>query len=302
MEGNIMAELIGYTFKVTDEQKENIQNRIKGSNLQAGEYLQMLVNSFDAQQHRETIIDDAEVKQLDNHLARISEIYLSMAKGRADEKQFASNSQAELADNIKLLKSELFDLKEFTELQLAELRTNTDIEIELASERAILAEQNESKAVDEKDKAEANESLAKRSLSKLEEYNETLKGQIADAKQEIIIANESVTQASKQVKDVQATLTIEQTKNSNVQAKNEALSIELNRTKAELSQVKLVNESLLSKLDDTKELKNQALGELKAIYASGKELQETISEQSKVIDELKLKIWKYDLQKEGEKV
>ena len=39
-----MAELIGYTFKVTDEQKENLQNRIKGSNLQAGEYLQMLVN------------------------------------------------------------------------------------------------------------------------------------------------------------------------------------------------------------------------------------------------------------------
>ena len=87
-----------------------------------------------------------------------------------------------------------------------------------------------------------------------------------------------------------------------VQAKSEALSVELERNKLSLTSVQQINDSLLSKLDDHKELKNQALGELKAVHASHKGLQETIAQQSKTIDELKLQLWKYDLQKEGAKV
>ena len=288
-----MAELIGYTFKVTDEQKENLQNRIKGSNLQAGEYLQMLVNAFDAQQHRETIVDDADVNLLDSHLARISEIYLSMAKNRADEKQIAQDSKIELEDTIKTLKAELFDLKEITKTQLDELRINTDVEIELAIQRVATAEQNESKAIEEKDKAEQNELQTKRAFVKLEEYNTDLKTQIVDAKQQITTANQNVTEAQEQVKSTMDVLTIEQNKNSTLQAKNEAFSAELDRVKLELATVKRDNDSLLSKLDDTKELKNQALGELKAVHINHKELQETVAQQRITIDDLKQELWKH---------
>ena len=288
-----MAELIGYTFKVTDEQKENLQNRIKGSNLQAGEYLQMLVNAFDAQQHRETIVDDADVNLLDSHLARISEIYLSMAKNRADEKQIAQDSKIELEDTIKTLKAELFDLKEITKTQLDELRINTDVEIELAIQRVATAEQNESKAIEEKDKAEQNELQTKRAFVKLEEYNTDLQTQIVDAKQQITTANQNVTEAQEQVKSTMDVLTIEQNKNSTLQAKNEAFSAELDRVKLELATVKRDNDSLLSKLDDTKELKNQALGELKAVHINHKELQEAAAQQRITIDELKQEIWKH---------
>ena len=288
-----MAELIGYTFKVTDEQKENLQNRIKGSNLQAGEYLQMLVNAFDAQQHRETMVDDADVNLLDSHLARISEIYLSMAKNRADEKQIAQDSKIELEDTIKTLKAELFDLKEITKAQLDELRINTDVEIEVAIQRVATAEQNESKAIEEKDKAEQNELQTKRAFVKLEEYNTDLQTQIVDIKQQIATANQKVTEAQAQVKSTMDVLTIEQNKNSTLQAKNEALSAELDRVNLELATVKQNNESLLSKLDDTKELKNQALGELKAVHINHKELQETFAQQRAIIDELKQELWKY---------
>ena len=288
-----MAELIGYTFKVTDEQKENLQNRIKGSNLQAGEYLQMLVNAFDAQQHRETIVDDADVNLLDSHLARISEIYLSMAKNRADEKQIAQDSKVELENTIKTLKAELFDLKEITKTQLDELRINTDIEVELAIQRVSTAAQNESKAIEEKDKAEQNELQAKRAFVKLEEYNTDLQTQIVDIKQQIATANQKVTEAQEQVKSTMDVLTIEQNKNSTLQAKNEAFSAELDRVKLELATVKRDNDSLLSKLDDTKELKNQALGELKAVHINHKELQEAAAQQRITIDELKQEIWKH---------
>ena len=288
-----MAELIGYTFKVTDEQKENLQNRIKGSNLQAGEYLQMLVNAFDAQQHRETMVDDADVNLLDSHLARISEIYLSMAKNRADEKQIAQDSKIELEDTIKTLKAELFDLKEITKAQLDELRINTDVEIEVAIQRVATAEQNESKAIEEKDKAEQNELQTKRAFVKLEEYNTDLQTQIVDIKQQIATANQKVTEAQAQVKSTMDVLTIEQNKNSTLQAKNEALSAELDRVNLELATVKQNNESLLSKLDDTKELKNQALGELKAVHINHKELQETFAQQRAIIDELKQELWKH---------
>ncbi len=291
--GTTMAELIGYTFKVTDEQKENLQNRIKGSNLQAGEYLQMLVNAFDAQQHRETMVDDADVNLLDSHLARISEIYLSMAKNRADEKQIAQDSKIELEDTIKTLKAELFDLKEITKAQLDELRINTDVEIEVAIQRVATAEQNESKAIEEKDKAEQNELQTKRAFVKLEEYNTDLQTQIVDAKQQITTANQNVTEAQEQVKSTMDVLTIEQNKNSTLQAKNEALSAELDRVKLELATVKQNNESLLSKLDDTKELKNQALGELKAVHINHKELQETVAQQRITIDDLKQELWKH---------
>ena len=57
--------------------------------------------------------------------------------------------------------------------------------------------------------------------------------------------------------------------------------------------MKQSNESLLSKLDDAKEAKNQALGELKAVYVNYIESQETIAKQRIAIDELKQQLWKY---------
>ena len=95
-----MAEVTTFGAKMLEDQKTDLQRRIQDSNMTAADYLAMVTTSFDAQQTRETILDDRDVKLLDSHLARISEIYLSIAKNRADEKVIAQNTKIDLDENI----------------------------------------------------------------------------------------------------------------------------------------------------------------------------------------------------------
>ena len=239
------------------------------------------------------MIDDADVKTLDYHMARVSEIYLNMAKSRIDERQLSQDSQADLGEQIQSLKAELFDLKRATEAQLEDLRTSTASEIETADLRVLMAEEKEAQAIEDRDKAESNELQAKRAFVKLEEYNADLKTQVTDAKQAIIVANQTATEARRQAKEVQGLLTIEESKVSTAQAKNEALNAELQRVSQELTIVKQGNESLLGKLEDANSAKFQAIGELKAVHESYKTTLQALAQQRIETDELKQELWSY---------
>ena len=123
-----MAEQITYGVKV----EQNLRDLLKQLEEQSGsktgaEFLQRMAENFQSAQSRETLVNDKELKLVENHLARINEIIIGMAKARHDENEVAKITTADLIEKLKSTKADLVDAQELSRTESLELNGQINI-------------------------------------------------------------------------------------------------------------------------------------------------------------------------------
>ena len=123
-----MAEQITYGVKVEQGLKELLQHLQEQSGSKTGaEFLQRMAEAFQSTQNRETLVNDKELKLVENHLARINEIIVGMAKARHDENEAAETNSSNLLDQLKSAKADLVDVQELSKKESLELNGQINI-------------------------------------------------------------------------------------------------------------------------------------------------------------------------------
>jgi len=109
-----------WSVKIDPEIKTSLQSMIKASEKTAGDFFQTLLATYETSKTKESLSDIRELNQLENHLARIKEVYVSMAKSRKDLEESNVVSVTALQDEVRTLKAEIHDVKESAKLEVDE--------------------------------------------------------------------------------------------------------------------------------------------------------------------------------------
>lgn len=176
-----MSEIVTYSVKIDAEQRDLLQKKITESEMTAGSFLSAMLTNYEATQNRESLSDIRELNQLQNHLARIEEIYIGLAKSRRDTEENQDHIVNELKEQLIASKASLVDMqatakteieKVTKQLQELEKQTTKQREEDLAGltelkERRLAAEEGQRQA-------EKISNLTEQSLKKLQEENRVL--------------------------------------------------------------------------------------------------------------------------------
>ena len=113
-----MSEIVNYSVKIDIEQRDLLQKKIAESELTAGNFLSTMLTSYEAAQSRESLSDIRELNQVQNHLARIEEIYIGLAKSRKDSEESHDHSIADLKEQLGVIKAQLVDTQSTTKVKV----------------------------------------------------------------------------------------------------------------------------------------------------------------------------------------
>lgn len=156
-----MSETVNYSLKIDIEQRDLLQKKIAESEMTAGNFLGAMLANYEATQSRESLSDVREINQVKNHLARIEEIYIGLAKSRQDAEGSHDHSIAALKEQLVLAKAQLMDtqaaskaeveaitkqMKELTEKAVQENRKNMVESADLKQQKE-MAEEGQRQAV-----------------------------------------------------------------------------------------------------------------------------------------------------------
>lgn len=104
-----MSEIVTYSVKIDAEQRDLLQKKITESDMTAGNFLATMLANYETAQGRESLSDVRELKQLQHHLARIEEIYISLGKSRKDTEDNHTHIIGELKEQLVTAKAALVD-------------------------------------------------------------------------------------------------------------------------------------------------------------------------------------------------
>ena len=198
-----MSEIVNYSVKIDIEQRDLLQKKIAESEMTAGSFLAAMLANYEAAQSRESLSDIRELNQLKNHLARIEEIYIGLAKSRKDAEENHDHNIADLKEQLRVIKAKLVDtqttakaeveaitkqMKELTEksaqenkknmLELADLKEQKEMAEEgqrQAAKIASLTEQTLGQAQEQiaelKENAAFNSQRAEQAINELDQKN-----------------------------------------------------------------------------------------------------------------------------------
>ena len=177
-----MSEIVNYSLKIDIEQRDLLQKKISESEMTAGNFLSAMLTNYEAAQSRESLSDIREINQVKNHLARIEEIYIGLAKSRKDAEESHDHSVSELKEQLEASKARLLDMQATTKAevgaitkQLKELTEKTAQEnIKNMAELIDLKEQKE-RAEDSKRQAVKITALTEQHLTEAQEQITKLK-------------------------------------------------------------------------------------------------------------------------------
>jgi len=172
-----MAEQTTFGVKMDTEQKEILQKKISASGMTAAEYVGAMMTAYDAAQNRETLVDDRELKLIETHLSRINEVVIGMAKARRDENESASQTIAELREQLKSAKAEIIDVQETAKQEALELNGHINL---LNEEMRALSQETDNQVIEAanaRGKAEEGEAQARRMFDKLDAVSQQLTAQ-----------------------------------------------------------------------------------------------------------------------------
>jgi|GEM_PF-2585013 len=190
-----MSEIVNYSLKIDSEQRDLLQKKIAESEMTAGNFLAAMLTNYEATQSRESLSDIREIKQVKNHLARIEEIYIGLAKSRKDAEESHDRSIANQKEQLEGIKAKLVDnqatskaeveaitkqLKELTEKAAQENKKNM---LELAELKQ------------QKEMAEEGKQQAVKIANLTEQTLRQVQGQIAELKGNAALNSQKVEQA-----------------------------------------------------------------------------------------------------------
>jgi len=156
-----MSEIVNYSLKIDAEQRDLLQKKIIESEMTAGNFLAAMLTNYEAARSRESLSDIKELNQMKNHLARIEEIYIGLAKSRKDIEESHDHSTTDLKEQLGVVKAQLVDaqvvakseveaitkqMKELTEKTTQETEKNMLELIELKKQKE-MAEEGQRQAV-----------------------------------------------------------------------------------------------------------------------------------------------------------
>jgi len=178
-----MAEQITYGVKVEQNLKELLQQLQEQSGSKTGaEFLQRMAENFQCTQSRETLVNDKELKLVENHLARINEIIIGMAKARHDENEVAEITTADLTDKLKSAKADLVDAQELSKKESLELNGQINIINEDMRQLRHETDNQIIEATNAMVKVEEAETQARRMFEKLDAVNQQITAQSEELK------------------------------------------------------------------------------------------------------------------------
>jgi len=113
-----MSEIVNYSLKIDVEQRDLLQKKIIESEMTAGNFLAAMLTNYEATQNRESLSDIRELNQVRNHLARIEEIYIGLAKSRKDAEENHEHSIVDLHKQLGAIKAKLVDTQTTTKAEV----------------------------------------------------------------------------------------------------------------------------------------------------------------------------------------
>lgn len=183
-----MAEV--YSVKIESELKEDLQRAISESGQTAGEYLQMLMNAYESTQTRESMGNSIpELSQLKNHIARIEEIYVGMARSREDDREFSNRRIAELTTELTQSKADLID---------KQTESKTEIERLIAELKKVResADQDVAEATAARESAQAAQAVAQRNADLAQTVLAELQAEHTELRQDAATAKADAKEAA----------------------------------------------------------------------------------------------------------
>lgn len=196
-----MAEQITYGVKVEQGLKELLQHLQEQSGSKTGaEFLQRMAEAFQSTQNRETLVNDKELKLVENHLARINEIIVGMAKARHDENEAAETNSSNLLDQLKSAKADLIDVQELAKKESLELNGQINI---INEEMRQLRHQTDNQIIEITNamvKLEESEAQARRMFEKLDIFNQQITVQAEELRFKAERSDAEVSSAREEVK------------------------------------------------------------------------------------------------------
>ena len=201
-----MSEMVNYSLKIDNEQRDLLQKKIAESEMTAGNFLAAMLMNYEATQSRESLSDVREINQVRNHLARIEEIYIGLAKSRKDAEESQDHIVSELKEQLIAVKAELVDTQAIAKAevlavakQLKELQEQTTKQRE--EHRLELVDLKEQKSVAEERQQQALKitKLTEQSLSQFQEQTIELQAKAALGQQ---VAEQAVDELDKKTEEV----------------------------------------------------------------------------------------------------
>ena len=113
-----MSEIVNYSLKIDAEQRDLLQKKIGESEMTAGNFLSAMLANYEATQSRESLSDVREINQVRNHLARIEEIYIGLAKSRKDIEESHDHSAVHLKGQLESVKAKLVDTQTASKVEV----------------------------------------------------------------------------------------------------------------------------------------------------------------------------------------
>lgn len=212
-----MSEIVNYSVKINAEQRDLLQKKIAESELTAGNFLATMLSHYEAAQSRESLSDIRELNQLRNHLARIEEIYIGLAKSRKDVEESHDQSIKDLQEQLRVVKAQLVDTQTTAKTEVEAITK----EMKELTEKTV--KENQKKALELADLKEQKEKAeeGQRQAAKIANLTELTLGQVQE-----------------QTADLKASATENREKAEQAMKELDQKSIELNNTVQELTLLK----------------------------------------------------------------
>ena len=132
-------EKVTYGFKVDAERKEDLQKKINESGMSPEEFILSAVTSYEKSRAKLSIASDIEIKQVDEHLTRVSEIFTALCKSRKDAMTSHVEDVSFYKGIVEQQKAQILDAKTEAEEIVQEVRATAKESVKTAEEHAGIA-------------------------------------------------------------------------------------------------------------------------------------------------------------------
>lgn len=213
-----MSEIVNYSLKIDAEQRDLLQKKIGESEMTAGNFLSAMLANYEATQNRESLSDVREINQVRNHLARIEEIYIGLAKSRKDIEESHAHSTVHLKEQLESVKAKLVD-------------TQT------ASKAEVEAVTKQMKELTEKTAQDNKKSLLE--LAELQKHKEMAEEGQRQAIKIATLTEQTLAQVQEQIPTLQENVAVQSQRAEQSLAELNKKSLELSITLQELTALKI---------------------------------------------------------------
>lgn len=186
-----MSEIVTYSVKIDAEQRDLLQKKITESDMTAGNFLATMLANYETVQGRESLSDVRELNQLQHHLARIEEIYISLGKSRKDTEDNHNHIVGELKEQLVATKAALVDTQAIAKTEVETITKQLKkLENELTKQREEhlnqLTEATNQKQLAEEGQRQAQKiaNLTEQSLKQLQAQVNELQKIVKESKQQ----------------------------------------------------------------------------------------------------------------------